>query len=338
MKTPFTVHFDEANIPLTPVGRPPFVPQRPMLFVPPNRCLYFTGPGCALIFREHDGYNVYIAVLEVRLSDPRNTTLTLAMESLTHDLHLVYQLAGTSDLSGLALPAGHHMQLYAPPARGEVRINADQKTRHYTACTVVPKGNWVTRTIDEPDNPLSQLIQCLKDNHRQHRHLPSTRMSAQVHTWVDLLLTTPPAPHLLLDNALNHPLGNLLDIHLRACGRQKQRDAAARRNEDLLAGARTMVVELLARLKDGKPPQLDAIARRLGTTPATIRRLHYEAHGQKFGHYLIHCRIEEAKKRLRQGDSIGSIAFALGWTDDTHFVKQFKKHTGTTPGQFVKKV
>ena len=335
MKTPFTVHFNKADIPLRAVATPPFVPRCPMLFVPSDRWMSFTGPGCDLIFREHDGYNIYVAVLEARLGDSRNT-LTLAAESLTHDLHLVYQLAGTTDLSGLALQAGHHTQIYAPPAHGEISINVDPHTQRYTACTIIPKGNWVSRDIEAPKNPLFQLILCLKGHHHQSRHLPSTAMSPQVRAWVSLLLTAPQSPHLLMDNALSHPLGNLLDIHLHECGKQELRDATVRQNSALVDGARTLVVELLARLKDGELPQLGYISGKLGTDPATIRRLHYAAYGQKFSHYLIYCRIEEAKKRLLQGDPIGSIAFSLGWTDDSHFIKQFKKYTGVTPGQFGK--
>src|SRR5690606_20139439 len=135
---------------------------------------------------------------------------------------------------------------------------------------------------------------------------------------------------------LNHPLGNLLEVHLRECGKQKQRDAAELENKALVESAGTMVVELLGRLKDGKVPDLAYIASRLGTTPTVIRKLHYENNQQKFNHYVVQCRIEEAKKRLALGHSIGSISFALGWTDDTHFIKQFKKHTGMTPGEFLK--
>lgn len=335
MKRPFTIYFSRAGVPLTQVADPPFLPQYPMAFVPEDKWVNLTGPGCDLILREHDGYNVYVAVLEVQLDNPHHS-LTIPVESLLHDLHMVYQLSGNSEFPGLALPAGHHTQIYAPPTQGNVLIKVDPETHRYAVCTIVPKGKWVSRDIDDTQNPLFQLIMCLKEGHRQFRYLPATSLSSHVRAWIHLLLTARPSPHLMMDNALTHPLGNLLEIHLSECGQQKRHEEVKRKNNALVDSARTMVVELLGRLKDGELPELEGIARQLGTTADVIRKLHYENHQQKFNHYVVRCRIDEAKRRLSHGDSIGSITFALGWTDDTHFVKQFKKHAGMTPGEFLK--
>lgn len=51
--------------------------------------------------------------------------------------------------------------------------------------------------------------------------------------------------------------------------------------------------------------------------------------------YLIHYRIEQAKKLLRETDeSITNIAFMTGFNNSAYFGKTFKKYTGITPKGF----
>ena len=51
--------------------------------------------------------------------------------------------------------------------------------------------------------------------------------------------------------------------------------------------------------------------------------------------YLLRERIEEAK-RLLGGDhgSIGEIGFGLGFSDQSHFTRTFRRLTGTTPRRY----
>ncbi len=45
--------------------------------------------------------------------------------------------------------------------------------------------------------------------------------------------------------------------------------------------------------------------------------------------------VQEAKRLLRYSDnSIAEIAFALDFSDASHFVKYFKRHSGQTPKAF----
>jgi len=336
MKTPFSPHFDRASIGLTRVAVPSFVPLYPMPFVPQADWINLVGEGVALIYRECDGFDVFVAELEAWFTGETVVPLGMPVESLLHDLHLVYQLAGTTAFPALAMLSGQHTEIYAPPSQAELTIQADSASGRYAACAVVPKGKWLARGIHHPSNPLAGLIRCLEEKHGQFRCLAPAAMTPQVRMWIQLLLTTPPYPHLLMDNALNHALGNLLDVHLRECDKHQQRSTADEKNKALVAAARMMARELLGRLREGKLPELAYIAQRLGTEPGIIRKLHLDIHGQKFSLYVIHCRIEEAQRRLLLGDSIASVTYALGWTDESAFTKQFKKHTGVTPGSFIK--
>ena len=52
--------------------------------------------------------------------------------------------------------------------------------------------------------------------------------------------------------------------------------------------------------------------------------------------YLIHKRIEVAKKILLKNPSIADVAYLTGFTDQSHLTKRFKRMVGITPGQFIK--
>lgn len=59
--------------------------------------------------------------------------------------------------------------------------------------------------------------------------------------------------------------------------------------------------------------------------------------GMSFVQYLHSCRIEWAKKHLRETDkSITDIAFEAGYDDTAHFIKWFKRLEGITPSLYRK--
>lgn len=47
--------------------------------------------------------------------------------------------------------------------------------------------------------------------------------------------------------------------------------------------------------------------------------------------YQLQLRIEHAKQRLRQGDSIVDTALALGFADQAHLTRLFRRYSGFTP-------
>lgn len=50
--------------------------------------------------------------------------------------------------------------------------------------------------------------------------------------------------------------------------------------------------------------------------------------------YLMQARIERSRILLRAGTSISDVALQTGFTDQSHFTRQFKKFTGVTPGRY----
>ncbi len=90
---------------------------------------------------------------------------------------------------------------------------------------------------------------------------------------------------------------------------------------------------LYARL--GENMSHDELARRVGVHPvylATVFRRHFRC---TIGEYVRRLRIEFAAGQIANSDrSLCEIGLAAGFSDQSHFSKVFKDHTGMTPGIF----
>jgi AraC-like DNA-binding protein len=51
--------------------------------------------------------------------------------------------------------------------------------------------------------------------------------------------------------------------------------------------------------------------------------------------YQTQLRIIRAKRLLRSGETLSSIAYIVGFADQSHFTRHFKRIVGTTPGQYM---
>jgi AraC-like DNA-binding protein len=51
--------------------------------------------------------------------------------------------------------------------------------------------------------------------------------------------------------------------------------------------------------------------------------------------YQTQLRIIRAKHLLRSGETLSSIASTVGFADQSHFTRHFKRIVGTTPGQYM---
>jgi AraC-like DNA-binding protein len=52
--------------------------------------------------------------------------------------------------------------------------------------------------------------------------------------------------------------------------------------------------------------------------------------------YLLHKRIEKAKRLLLKAENIASIAYETGFVDQSHLTNTFRSFVGVTPNQFRK--
>ncbi len=84
----------------------------------------------------------------------------------------------------------------------------------------------------------------------------------------------------------------------------------------------------------GKNLSLSAIAAETGLSRFQIIRAFKTAYGQTPHAYLLDYRIKRAKDFLQQGRALADIAFDLGFADQAHFQRHFKKRVAVTPRQY----
>ena len=81
---------------------------------------------------------------------------------------------------------------------------------------------------------------------------------------------------------------------------------------------------------------LDQLAAVSGLSRYHLVRAFAKAFGIAPHGYLIHVRIEKARKLLAAGMPAASVAAETGFADQSHFSHHFTQVTGITPGQYVR--
>jgi len=83
-----------------------------------------------------------------------------------------------------------------------------------------------------------------------------------------------------------------------------------------------------------EPISLAALAHALDWTPAHLSRAFRKQVGMPPYAYLLQLRIAIGRRALAQGASIAAAALTAGFADQSHFTREFRRRTGTTPGAF----
>jgi AraC-like DNA-binding protein len=71
----------------------------------------------------------------------------------------------------------------------------------------------------------------------------------------------------------------------------------------------------------------------LGASPTHLVRSFTQTFGIAPHRYVVARRIDAARKRLLEGEPIALVAAGVGFYDQAHFTRQFKRHVGTPPGR-----
>jgi AraC-like DNA-binding protein len=97
------------------------------------------------------------------------------------------------------------------------------------------------------------------------------------------------------------------------------------------------VVRQLRELIEDDPSaniRLSTLAASLGSNCAHLSRAFTKAHGLPPHAYRLQLRLEKAKPKLLAGNSAAQVALELGFNSQSHFITQFKRWTGVTPGHY----
>jgi AraC family transcriptional regulator len=94
-------------------------------------------------------------------------------------------------------------------------------------------------------------------------------------------------------------------------------------------------VEELLRTELQQRLTIDELARRVGLHPVHLSRTWRRFRRCSIGESMQSARIEEACRRMALGRaSLQELALELGFADQTHFTRVFKRCTGMTPGAY----
>ena len=82
---------------------------------------------------------------------------------------------------------------------------------------------------------------------------------------------------------------------------------------------------------------LEDTARHVGCSPTQFSKVFKEEMGTTFNKYLGRLRVERSQKLLLFSElSVNAICDAVGFEDQSYFVKVFRRYTGMTPGKYRK--
>lgn len=79
---------------------------------------------------------------------------------------------------------------------------------------------------------------------------------------------------------------------------------------------------------------LEALAESTPYSAAYLAKLFKKEVGQTVSDYILTRRIEEAQHMIRDGKTSREITYLLHFCSQSYFIRQFKKITGMTPGQY----
>jgi len=80
---------------------------------------------------------------------------------------------------------------------------------------------------------------------------------------------------------------------------------------------------------------LGAVSQEVGVHPVHLARTFRSQYGCSVGEYIRRIRIERAKSLLTSTDNtLAAIAQEIGFSDEPHFSRTFKRMIGMTPGRF----
>ncbi|GAA3743258.1 AraC family transcriptional regulator [Salinactinospora qingdaonensis] len=82
------------------------------------------------------------------------------------------------------------------------------------------------------------------------------------------------------------------------------------------------------------PPSLDELANLAESTPFALLRAFRATHGLPPHAYLNQLRVQRARRLLATGAAPSAVAFQVGFADQPHLTRHFKRYVGVAPGAY----
>lgn len=133
--------------------------------------------------------------------------------------------------------------------------------------------------------------------------------------------------------AMNPAQENILKVFWDEMGKAPEEELELRMPVD--RRFRRIVEEWTTR--ESMPPMLKRLAEDTGAVEKTITRIFKKETGLSYQEWRQQWRLQRSIELLVEGDSIGEVSHALDFSSDSAFIEFFKKHTGSTPLQYLLK-
>jgi YesN/AraC family two-component response regulator len=100
----------------------------------------------------------------------------------------------------------------------------------------------------------------------------------------------------------------------------------------------TRISPILNYIQDhiSEPLSLDELSSQFFINKFHMCHLFKAATGFSVMEYIIHCRILKARKLLRHGARVQEAGESVGFQNNAHFIRTFRKLTGTSPKRYAK--
>ncbi|MEX0330999.1 MAG: helix-turn-helix domain-containing protein [Puniceicoccaceae bacterium] len=244
-----------------------------------------------------------------------------------------------------------HKICWVAVGKGELESEEGRYSLRADDILLLP-ADWPHRFVDDPREPLTLVILCISG-----KFMEATDGGGKPSLWESIRESTAPGKPLRARTAFHR--SNLIEMFrlaLQEQGRQR------RGWETILETIASRVLVSFARghLEEGEVDgnsslrsvegaieyidthvherlTIEEMASRSNLSPRRFTTLFKQLTGETFSNYLNQKRIEYACQRL---DETGHILYAChgsGFNDVAYFYRVFKKFTGMTPGEYLKK-
>ena len=79
---------------------------------------------------------------------------------------------------------------------------------------------------------------------------------------------------------------------------------------------------------------MDDLANQFFISKSRLSQIFKNTTGFSVGNYIIIYRIKRSCELLQRGESVQNAGKIVGFHNNTHFIRMFKKHMGCSPGRF----
>lgn len=135
-----------------------------------------------------------------------------------------------------------------------------------------------------------------------------------------------------------HNISNMVSTILSVIARNIARDFqlnAKLVGKDNTATVDQIIAYIRQNVYDTDLMKINAIAEKFKMTSSGISAYFKRKTGESMHHYILMYKLHLAKYRLRNTDfTVSEIAYQLGFTDESHLTRIFKKYNGLSPKKF----